>query len=205
MFEEKQVDIIREVVNIGIGEAAFALAQLVKNRVLIQVPELKILSNKDLSGYLRAEMKSLGVYISQSFSGHIDGKSILCYSREAALALIEVITGKEIETLTISDSEKAVLQEIGNIILVSCVSAISNSIEGRFIFGMPYVTLDGHTKHLDNLRKDLNRFDQAVVIKTEMAVKESDIMGYIFILLGIKELRSVVEQLEQRLTQGGMR
>jgi len=202
MFTEKQVDIIKEVINIGIGEAAFALSELVKDRVIIKVPDLRIMESAKLADYLQDEMKLLGVYISQNFQGKISGKSILCYSHEATRSLLEVITGKKMETLTLSDSDRATLQEIGNLILVSCLSSISNTIKDRFRFDMPHVALNGQVQYFENMLQDMLEFDYAVIIKTEMAVKENNIRGYVFILLGFKELVSIIEGLEQKIKGG---
>ena len=198
MYEEKHVDIIREVVNIGVGEAAAALSDLVKSRVFIQVPDIRIMDAALVPDYLQNEVQNLGVHITQSFQGRVKGKSVLCYSREASVSLLEVLMGKR-ETLSLSESDMATLQEIGNLLLVSCLSGISNIIEDRFIFDMPHVTLNGRIQSFKNLVSDIMEFNQAVVIKTEMAVKHTKIRGYIFILLGFKELRSIIETLERKM------
>jgi len=198
MFDEQHLDIIQEVVNIGIGEAGAALADLVRRKVVLKVPDLKVVDNAGLGDYLAGEMESLGVYITQDFTGEVTGKSILCYSKEASMELIRTIMAKEVKVLSISDSERAMLEEIGNVILVSCLSAISNSLESRFRFNMPHVTLNGHVAHFRNFIGDLERFEHAVVIKTSMAVEETDITGYIFILLGIQDLRTVAHSMTER-------
>lgn len=199
MFEEKHVDILKEVINIGIGEAAAALSDLVDGRVNIHVPEVKIMAATDIPEYLKADMEDLGVYISQVFQGQIAGKSVLCYSKEASRSLLEIIMGTKIATLSLSDSDTETLQEVGNLILVSCLSAISNMIEDRFIFDMPHVTLNGHIPYFKDLIKDIMEFEQAVVVKTGMLIKEINVMGYIFILFGFRELKVVIETLEKKM------
>ena len=202
MFDEQHIDIIQEVVNIGIGEASAARADLVRRKVMLKVPELKVLNNTDLSRYLDKELKSLGVYITQDFTGEVAGKSILCYSRQSSMELIQSIMGKEITVLSISDSERAMLEEIGNIILVSCLSAISNAIQSRFRFNMPHVTLNGHMSHSQNFLTDLKQFKNAVAIKTSMAIEETNITGHILILLGIEDLKKVTTAMNRIYTPG---
>lgn len=195
MFEEKHVDILKEVINIGIGEAAAALSDLVDGRVNIHVPEVKIMAATDIPEYLKADMEDLGVYISQVFQGQIAGKSVLCYSKEASRSLLEIIMGTKIATLSLSDSDTETLQEVGNLILVSCLSAISNMIEDRFIFDMPHVTLNGHIPYFKDLIKDIMEFEQAVVVKTGMLIKEINVMGYIFILLSLPDIRIFIKDI----------
>lgn len=203
MFKENHIDIIKEVINIGIGEAAAVLSDLVNARVHIQVPDVKIMDAADTPDYLQNEMENLGVYISQVFHGGISGKSVLCYSQEASRSLLEILMQTKIETLSLSDAETATLQEIGNLILVSCLSAISNTIKDRFLFDMPHVALNGYAPYFENLGKDIKEFGQAIVVKTEMVVKKINVRGYIFILFEFSELQSVIERLEKKMILGG--
>jgi len=61
------LDIIKEVVNVGIGDAAAALSALVNSRVIIEVPEIHIINAQDAPDFIQKEIRSLGVYISQDF------------------------------------------------------------------------------------------------------------------------------------------
>jgi len=191
MLEKKHLDIIKEVVNTGFGEAAAALSELLKARILIQVPDLRVMDAADVSDYLQNEVGNLGVKISRDFHGKIEGKSILCYSQEASRSLLEMINGERIETLSLSHADRATLQEIGNIIMVSCLSVISDIIEDRFTFDIPHVALNGHVQYFRSLMKEMAEFRQVVVVKTEMGLKESKVLGYIFILLGFRHTQTL--------------
>ncbi len=200
MLQKKQVDILKEMINIGIGDAAATLSDLVKSRVVIKVPDLKVMTFPALVDYFEKEIDLLGVYISQKFKGAITGKSLLCYSREASLSLLRAVAESEQQTLSLSDSEKSILQEIGNLLLVSCISAISNILEDLFVFEIPHVAVSGQVDYFEYLIKDMKELEQAVVVKTTMAIKGTGIDGYIFILIGFKGLQSMVSRMERRIT-----
>ncbi|OQY57915.1 MAG: hypothetical protein B6245_14555 [Desulfobacteraceae bacterium 4572_88] len=53
-------DIIREIMNIGIGEAADALSKLINARVTIKIPDVRIMQTRDVHKYIRDALESLG-------------------------------------------------------------------------------------------------------------------------------------------------
>jgi len=197
MLTKEREEIVNEVMNIAIGSAASALSKLVMARVSVEVPELRLIKASDVSTYLKNELDVLSVYISQAFQGEIEGKSLLCYSQEAVQALLDISFGKRTDLQFISNFEKGALQETSNIILTSLISAISNLIKYRIRFEVPHVAFDGHKGYFEYLTRDILEFEYAIVIKTQMVVKERDISGYVFILLGLKDIESIIERLEE--------
>ncbi|HPZ81667.1 MAG TPA: chemotaxis protein CheC, partial [Candidatus Atribacteria bacterium] len=73
-LNEMQLDALREVGNIGAGNAATALSKVVGKRVKMEVPLVKILPLKDVPDWLGGpEKEVLGVYLTMSgaANGHI--------------------------------------------------------------------------------------------------------------------------------------
>ena len=195
MGEIDAIDIIREVVNIGIGEAASSLSELVKDRVYINVPDIQIMDLIDVPAYIKSEMEALGILISQDFHGLIDGKVLLTYSRECSISLVNSLYGITKDIASLTNSDIATLQEVGNIIIVSCISAISNIIEGRLNFTIPQVTMGISSEYFQDLMKDLEEFEKCIIIKNRITIKGNDIRGYIFILLTFRAFELVTEKL----------
>lgn len=194
------LDIMKEVVNVGLGEAADALSSLVDSRVIIKVPDMHIMDIDQVLPYIQKEMASLGVYISQDFKGGISGKTILCYSRECGISLLNTIYGDILQVSTITESGISTLNEIGNIIMVSYMSAISNFIDDRIRFELPEVTQEISETYFENLLADLETFDKSIVVKNMMSIKEKNVEGYLFVMLSFKDFNTVVETLKNRLT-----
>jgi chemotaxis protein CheC len=195
MGEIDGIDIIREVVNIGIGEAASSLSELVKDRVYINVPDIQIMDLANVPAYIQSEMKALGILISQDFHGLIDGKVLLTYSRECSISLVNSLYGITKDITSLTNTDIATLQEVGNIIIVSCISAISNIIGGRLNFTIPQVTMGVSGEYLQDLVKDLEEFEKCIIIKNQVTIRGNDIRGYIFILLTFRAFELVTEKL----------
>jgi chemotaxis protein CheC len=192
-------DIIKEVINIGIGEAAFALSELVNAPVKIRMPEIRVLNVAAVPKYINDEIKNLGIFISQDFRGLLEGKVLLSYSRACSLSLINVLLREDKDMTSLTKTDIATLQEIGNIIMVSCLSTISNLIEGTLTFTMPQVVTGLSEQYFNHLVYELARFEQCIVVKSEMTIKGSDIQGYIFILLSFKDLQVIITRLNLKM------
>ena len=203
MFEDaRSLDIMKEVINIGLGDAADALSSLVNTQIIIKVPDVHIMDISQVMPYIKKEVLSLGVYIAQDFKGQISGKTILCYTHECSVSLLNTIYGDKLKTTTITETGMSTLNEIGNIIMVSYISAISNFIDDRVMFDLPEVTVEISEKYFENLLKDLKSFEKAIVVKNMMRIKGTDVEGYLFVMLSFKDFYRVLEKLEQRVLQG---
>lgn len=199
-----ELDIITELVNIGIGEAAASLSDLTQRRVLIRTPEIKIMNVADISEYIETNMQSTGVYIAQDFEGPVTGKTILCYTQECSQSLINILDPHAVKTSSLTVSAMATLQEIGNIVMVSCITTIGDMMAGSLKFYMPSASLETSRTYFQNLIKDMEKFDKAIMVKNDMAIaqdksdKTDKIEGYLFILLSFDHFEKVVVQLREK-------
>ncbi|OQX10800.1 MAG: hypothetical protein BWK80_45390 [Desulfobacteraceae bacterium IS3] len=199
MYDDNAIDIIREVINIGIGEAANSLSSLVNTQVVIKTPDVHIMNVEEAHTYIRKEVTSLGVYISQNFRELINGKTVLFYTKDCCISLLNAIYGKSLKTSTLTETGIATLNEIGNIIMGSCMSQISDMVEGKISFDLPEVTVEISENYFGNLLKELDELDKAVVVKNEMRIKETDIHGYFFILMSFEDFNKVIETLRKKM------
>lgn len=201
MYNDSQsLDIMKEIINLGLGEAADALSRLVNTKVIIKSPDLQIMDIDQVMPYIREESTILGVYIAQKFEGMISGKTILCYTHDCCVSLLKNMHADSMEEDVITETGISTLNEIGNIIMVSYVSAICNFIEGKVKFDLPEVTVEVSEQYFENLIYDLDTFDRAIVVKNTMNIKDKNINGHIFVLLSFKDFQRVVQTLENKLT-----
>ncbi len=207
MNDEMELDIIKEVINIGIGDAAASLSELVKTRVVIRTPDISVMDVNMVSSYIWEEMKALGVYISQDFEGLVKGKTILCYTKDCSLSLLNALYPESVKTSSLTASAMATLQEIGNIIMVSCITTLADMIGGTLKFFMPTVTEQISDTYFQNLLKGMEVFDKAIVVKNEMVVggdKVTDsqlpIEGHLFVLISFDDFQKVIAGLKKKLT-----
>jgi chemotaxis protein CheC len=198
MLDKKSLDIITEVISIGIGDAASALSNLVNSRVIISVPDVRLMPVTEIHDFVRKDVESLGVYISQDFSGAISGKSILFYTQNCSLSLLSSLFKRKPVAAAHTAAGISTLQEIGNILLGACITSISDMMASPTKFDLPEVTVEVSDQYFKNMLTEMEDLDQALVVKNEMVIQDRNISGYLFILLSIKDFQKVIDIVRTR-------
>lgn len=121
-----QMDVLKEIGNIGSGNAATSLASLLNNTVDIAVPTVKALNYNETVELLGGpENVVIGLLI--RLSGDIRGMMMYILQKGFASKVTETFYGKSLENLTdVDEMDKSAICEIGNIMAASYVNAISN-------------------------------------------------------------------------------
>ena len=118
------LDLLKEIGNIGSGNAATSLSQMINLKVDMQVPNIEVMqTEKVVDLFNDPEEITVGVYI--HFTGDIDGTILTLLDQESAQVLINKLTGTKPEGYMYTDMEKSVIQELGNIMTCGYVNAIS--------------------------------------------------------------------------------
>lgn len=135
-------DILREVGNIGAGNAVTSLAKMLNKKVDMNVPLVRMLGFREVSEIL-GDPESLVFGILVTFSGDLNGMMMFVLKREPAKTLINSMLEKEFQTADeFSELDRSALQEIGNILSSSYLSALSTLINKRIIPSVPFLAED---------------------------------------------------------------
>ena len=69
-----QLDILQELINIGVGRAAGMLNQMVNTHIQLQVPVLRVLSQSELTALYATRPSTVFSAVQLSFSGEFPGE-----------------------------------------------------------------------------------------------------------------------------------
>lgn len=116
-----QIDALSEVSNIGAGNAATALSQLLNEKIDMTVPEVNIIPFQKIINEIGSEKEVAGVMV--RVLGDCPGNILFVFEQEAALYIIETLTGSSSHGL--NELGSSALCEVGNIISSSYMNAIS--------------------------------------------------------------------------------
>ena len=128
-MSEVEFDILKEISNIGTGNAATAISKMLTGRVDIEVPVIKFLKFDEISDVIGgAENEVIGILV--SLEKDIDGIMMFVLDRKSAAVVINgILKGFEDEKPTLgaelSEMESSAILEFGNIITGSYLSAIA--------------------------------------------------------------------------------
>lgn len=128
-LSEMEFDVLKEISNIGTGNAATAISKMLNGKVDIKVPVIRFLNFDELSDVVGgAEKEVIGILV--TLENDIDGMMMFVLDKKSASVVINGILNpdaKEVPELTgeLTEMENSVLTEFGNIIAGSYLSAIS--------------------------------------------------------------------------------
>lgn len=180
-------DILREVGNIGAGNATTALAQLINSKIDMTVPKVDLLTFSELSDVVgSAEKLVVGILV--NLSGDIDGMMMFMLDYTAAHYLVNCIIGKEKENMeAFTEMDFSALKEIGNIIAGAYLSALSTLMNLKIKESIPYMSIDMAGAVLSVPAIAFGELgDRALLIQSEFGQSDNNVRGF-FILIPTEE------------------
>ncbi|MDB5261594.1 MAG: hypothetical protein JWQ14_875 [Adhaeribacter sp.] len=135
---ELEKDIIKEILNIGLARAADSFASISRDRVLLKVPNMELISAREVIANL--EEYALNHQIIQSdIKGDLNGTTLMIFSGSQIQKLSEVCLNlKPPFPAVINDMQESLLLEISNIITGAFVTQLANILKAN-IYGSPPV------------------------------------------------------------------
>lgn len=173
-----QLDAIKEVGNIGTGNAATALSKLLGTVVEMDVPKAEMVSIYELSEYYGSPTTPVAAVFVRS-DGKFSCSMIFLESEEGAAKIIEMWLKTRFEDLDREDLSEEMLDsgfsEIGNIILGSFLNSINMLIETTHQISVPGVAHDMLGAVLDVVTSTFGMLgDYALVVNTTLRLSGAD-------------------------------
>ncbi len=181
-------DILREVGNIGAGNATTALSQLIHAKVDMTVPKVELLNFPELSDIVGSAEKTV-VGILLNLSGDIGGMMMFMIDYSAARHLVNQLLGDEYSSNAeyFSEMDLSALKEIGNIISGAYLSALSSLTGLKIIESIPYMAIDMAGAILSVPAIAFGELgDKALLIESEFNEIDYSVNGF-FILIPTEE------------------
>jgi chemotaxis protein CheC len=182
--------------NTAMGQAANAMSSLLERRVLLTVPKVEIMQAATLREFLERRISAAGACIRQPFQGQLVGDAALIFPIGHAEILMHVVLDQPEQT-SFSEVERAVLAEIGNVVLNAAIARLGDQLDARLAIGMPTVTTHlSLAMLLDALRAAPAPADHAIVLLSRLAVGEVHLVVYLIIQLPQPAIRRLLASLE---------
>jgi chemotaxis protein CheC len=191
-----QLDALKEVGNIGTGNAATSLSQLLNKKIDMTVPSLNIVPFNDIFSKIGGEEVVIGVIV--RVLGEIPGNILFIFEKEVANNFIEVLLGKKEEE--ISEMGLSVLSEIGNIISTSYMNAISLFTNLNIMPSVPAVSCDMLGAILSTTFIESGQYDDYVLdIETVFLQNNLNISGQFYYIPEPGSLEKILKSLGIKL------
>jgi chemotaxis protein CheC len=179
-----QLDALREVGNIGSGNAASALAQFLNRKIDMSVPSASIMNFKQIPQLIGGQEKQvMGIFL--KVMGEISGRFLLLIPEETSIRLLKtLIPGCEIDNpMNMGELESSCMREVGNILAGAFLNALSVLTQTPMLNSLPSMTFDMAGSLIDSVVADMTAVsDQVLMIETSFIDCEEDLKIHIFLL-----------------------
>ena len=194
-LSELEVDYLSEIFNIGVGNAASSLSQMVNQPIKLSVPELSFLNTEDLVLLLGED--NLLCSVSQKMEGIFTAQSLLLFPENDSLEIVKKMLGDHLSDESIAELQNEAMSEIGNIVLNACIGSLSESLQTSFKIDLPEFERASPKNILQS--KNLSFDDLILFIRIELTLSESKISGYLAFLLGFESFSVLHDSLKEKL------
>ena len=180
-----QYDVLKELGNIGAGNATTALSRLINAKIDMRVPKVNLLGFSELAKAMGRE-EEIMVGILLLLEGDVDGMMMFLLDVSSARALVNSLMGKAEEAtsddINFDEMEFSALREIGNIITGSYLSALSDMTRLTIVSSVPSLQIDMAEAILSIPAIEFSKIgDKVLLIQTQFD-DDSQISGY-FVLV----------------------
>lgn len=177
-----QLSVLREIGNIGAGHAATALSVLTGKEIDMNVPNVHVVPLQEIDEVIGgAEQLVVGIFL--RLEGDITGSMFLMLTVESAKMLLNILTGYDLRQDGFSEMDLSALQEIGNILGGSYLSAFSDFTKVNIHASVPAIAIDMAGAMLNIAVMYVGMYsDMALVVDTEFWQGNKTVDSHFFFL-----------------------
>ncbi len=188
IINEESLDVLREIANIGAGNATTALATMVDRRIDMSVPKAELVPFSEFCNLLNGVEKCvIGILV--DMSGDLNGFMLMILELKDAYSLVHYVLRDNaeppevIEPSTFSELEISTLEEMANIIVGSYLSALS-SLSGLTITpSIPDLIMDMAGAILSVAAVEYSKIGESVLfLETVIEDESTAISGHFFLI-----------------------
>lgn len=194
-LNEIQIDTIREISNIGMGNAATALSQMIDQPVNITVPTAFIVEVTKVADVIGgAELSVAAAYV--QVVGQARGHLVLVFPTDDVRKLINLIAPGAEADVTKDEMARSAVQEIGNILASSFLRSLAEMTQLNLLPTVPAVAVDYAGSIITYVVASMYEItEQLVVVKTEFDVGGQRIAGHCIFVPEPGSLRTILSSL----------
>lgn len=200
----KKEDVLKELFNIGVGQAASTLSEIIDKKIVLRVPDVKVLDlqdgKKELDLFLQQVAAGAVMVSSISFDQQLEGKISLIFPAEKMHRFIDLCLHEEHdvdETIDFTDIDFDTIKEIGNILMNAIMGELSNNIHIPVEYTLPEVGILSDARADAFVNEEMSYL--VVLMYISFNIEGTEIEGAIVINITLKSLDDVMNTIEKWL------
>lgn len=194
----QQLDLLKELINIGVGKAAGLINQMVSTHVSLDLPEILVLSPAECEGRLGHGYDQTLSTVRLGFRGPFSGWAGLVFPKQSASWLVSQMLGQDLDgyPMDLDSLRIGTIQEVGNIVLNGVMGSIVNVLG----VGVDYFPPDYFESNIADLFKDGGESPQVIIlIKARFSLEGTVAEGDILIFFHMATFENLLAALDRLL------
>ena len=197
-----QKDALYELGNIGAGNAANALFQMVNMKVEVNIPKVEIV---DINQYFNTLFNNTEkIFMSRSqINDKIQATLLLIFRLPELMKLLSIIENKKIienkninKLQDLSISSKNAATKLANTLMCQYIETMGNLLGFKLNIKSPTISLDIRQKMLDNIREEVEYIQKlALIINTNLINNDIKNSGLFLLIPNVKTLPILLNML----------
>ena len=190
---ETYLDVLKEIGNIGAGNAMTALSQMLNCKVDMKVPQVKLLDFSEVGALMGGEEQvMLGVFL--GVEGDITGSMMFILEQEAAKSLVEKLMGMPLQD-GLDEMGISALKEIGNIITGAYLNSLSQLTNLKMVPSVPDLSIDMLNAILSVPAIEFGIMGDKILLIQTQFTDEVDLNGYFILLPDLDSYAKILKAL----------
>ncbi|WFN35180.1 chemotaxis protein CheC [Methanogenium sp. S4BF] len=194
-LSDQQLDMLKEMGNIGASHAATSLSQMLMSEIEMTVPEVAVIDISQIDQYFNEEISAMVVF---EIQGEIEPAGYIVYHvpRLSAIRLTNTMLGSTDEDREFSELDESAIIEIGNIMISHFLDATAELLGVVMLPSPPMMSIDMALAAFENILAQVAvDINEIILFSTELKSKNNDISSTIIMLPEEKTLRHILQLL----------
>lgn len=189
------LDVLKELGNIGAGNAMTALSQMISSKVDMKVPQVRLLEFKEV-GTLMGGEEQIMVGVMLAVEGDITGSMMFLVEKSCAKHLVnKMMMGMASEGDDFNEMELSALKEIGNIITGAYLNSLSTMTNLTIYPTPPEITVDMAAALLSVPAIEFGIYGDNILLIQSQFFDEVDIDGYFILVPDLESYAKILTSL----------
>lgn len=192
-----KLDVLKEIGNIGAGNATTSLSILLNNNLHMELPIVKIMNFDEVPERVGGAETVVSAVLTH-FKGDVSGMILFILELEEAKNLAGSMLGKKYEEgfIEFDHMDKSALKEVGNILMSSYLSSISTLTNLQVHTEPPAICVDMAGSVLDLPLIELGQIgDNALIIDSKFLDKDEPIDGFLMFVADEESYNKIYKSL----------
>ena len=195
-LNEMHIDVLKEIGNIGAGNAATSLSQMLNTEVDMTTPVVKILDISDAADLLGGP-ENVVIGILSKLGGDIEGIMMFIIEQDFAKTVLTSLLGvQEVSCDKLSDMELSAISELGNIMIAAYTGSIGTLSQMNLKTTVPAITVDMVGAILSVPAIEMGSVsDKIIFIEDDFLSGKKDVTANMLLVPSIDSLNRLMEKL----------